>query len=367
MPTPGTTLLVAKLTEFRGETLLRFVNVATVRDVGGKRFIETLPEAARRQMSSSMKVDGPGLYAFYVSVRPIGFVSGHVTKNESPVPGAVTIGTTAPFLTVADAEGAFTLPLARDDKASVAAFELSTRASGEVHLPVESGAKINPKTNSPVQTPVKESPIVGLYALNLTGATIALESPIEKLPVKAIDFEAGSLDFDPRGSAGTLDEQISTLFPKTTEKRYAFLSTGIGSRGNAWSRMARDIVVPQGAKELVIDYVFMSQEYPTWVGTMYNDTFVAYAGGDTKFLLLETVTGNQGQWKDFYTAIGTVRESHVGGASIDGKFGGTTGARQKRIPVNGCGGRTVTLVFGISDIGDTIYDSAVAIDRIAFE
>ena len=115
MPTPGTTLLVAKLTEFRGETLLRFVNVATVRDVGGKRFIETLPEAARRQMSSSMKVDGPGLYAFYVSVRPIGFVSGHVTKNESPVPGAVTIGTTAPFLTVADAEGAFTLPLARDD------------------------------------------------------------------------------------------------------------------------------------------------------------------------------------------------------------------------------------------------------------
>lgn len=364
----GTTLLVAKLTEFRGETLLRFVNVATVRDEGGKRFIETLPAAARNQMSTSMKVDGPGLYAFYVSGRSVGFVSGTVKKNGMPVPGAVTIGTTAPFLTVADTNGAFTLPLARDDKASLAAFELATRWSGEVHLPVESGAKINPKTKAPVESPVKERPIAGFDALNLALATIDLEAPGTSAKATASDFEDGQLDsFASRGKVDVLGEQMSTLFPKTREKRYAFLTTGAGSQGNAMSRMAREIDVPPGAKELVVDYVFMSQEYPSWVGTIYNDTFVAYVGGDTKFLLTETVTGNQRQWKDFFTPIGNVRESHVAVGGVDGKFGGTTGARHKRISVEGCGGRSVTLVFGVSDVGDTIYDSAVAIDRIAFE
>jgi hypothetical protein len=48
-------------------------------------------------------------------------------------------------------------------------------------------------------------------------------------------------------------------------------------------------------------------------------------------------------------------------------LGGTTGARTARVPVEGCGGKTVTLVLAISEVGDTIYDSAVAIDRIAFE
>lgn len=55
----------------------------------------------------------------------------------------------------------------------------------------------------------------------------------------------------------------------------------------------------------------------------------------------------------------------VGG--VDKKFGGTTGARSKRIPVTGCEGKTITLVLGVSDVGDSIYDTAVAIDRIAFE
>ena len=31
------------------------------------------------------------------------------------------------------------------------------------------------------------------------------------------------------------------------------------------------------------------------------------------------------------------------------------------------GGQTVTLALGVADVGDSIYDSAVVIDRIAFE
>ncbi|MCW5837349.1 MAG: choice-of-anchor L domain-containing protein [Labilithrix sp.] len=364
----GTTLLVAKVAEFRGERLLRFVNVATVKDEGGERFIETLPEAARREMSSSMKVDGPGLYAFYLSSRPVGFVSGAVTKGGAASPGAVVIGTSAPFLTVADGSGAFTLPLARGDKASLAAYELATRWTGEAHLPVEEGGKTNPKTEAPVETPATEKPIAGLDALNLTGVTLSLEAPGADGPSPASDFEDGALgSWTPGGAVSVLDEKTSTLFPATKEQRYAFLTTGAGSIGGKVSRMTRELTIPASAKELVIDYTLLSQEYPGWVGTIYNDAFVAYVAGDTRFLLVETVTGNQGRWMDFFQPVGNVVESSATVGGVDKKFGGTTGARTKRVPVTGCEGKTITLVLGVSDVGDSIYDTAVAIDRVAFE
>ena len=125
--------------------------------------------------------------------------------------------------------------------------------------------------------------------------------------------------------------------------------------------------VPADAKELVIEYNFVSQEYPGWVGTIYNDAFVAYVAGDTHFLLAETVNGNGGRWQDYFETVGNVSQSTVSVGGVSGKFGGTTGTRTARVPVDGCAGKTVTLVLAISDVGDTISDSAVAIDRIAFE
>lgn len=363
----GATLLVAKVAEFRGESVLRFVNVATVKEENGKRFIETLPEAARRAMSPAMKVDGPGLYAFYLSSAPVGFVSGSVKKGGSPADGAVVLGTTAPFLTVADATGCFTLPLSRGEKASLAAYDLSTRWTGEAHLPIEEGGKTNPKTNAPVESPAKDQPIEGLDALNLVGVTVALTAP-DVAGEGSADFESGDLGgWTPHGSVSVLGEKMSQLFPATREKRYAFLTTGKGSSGGTTSHIAREVTIPTSASTLVIDYAFLSQEYPAWVNTIYNDAFVAYVVGDTGFLLTETVTGNDGRWSDFFQPVGNVTESKVDVGGVSGKFGGTTGARTKRIDVSGCGGQTVTLALGVADVGDSIYDSAVVIDRIAFE
>ncbi|MCW5771636.1 MAG: choice-of-anchor L domain-containing protein, partial [Rhodospirillaceae bacterium] len=261
-----------------------------------------------------------------------------------------------------------TLPLARGDKASLAAYELATRWTGEAHLPVEEGGKTNPKTEAPVETPATEKPIAGLDALNLTGVTLSLEAPGADGPSPASDFEDGALgSWTPGGAVSVLDEKTSTLFPATKEQRYAFLTTGAGSIGGKVSRMTRELTIPASAKELVIDYTLLSQEYPGWVGTIYNDAFVAYVAGDTRFLLVETVTGNQGRWMDFFQPVGNVVESSATVGGVDKKFGGTTGARTKRVPVTGCEGKTITLVLGVSDVGDSIYDTAVAIDRVAFE
>lgn len=358
----GTTLLVAKVSRFREANTLRFVNVATVREEGGKRFIETLPASARAQMSGAMKVDGPGLYAFYVSRQPVGFVSGTVTKGGAPVAGAVAIGTTAPFLMVADGAGTYTLPLARGN-AGLAAYELSTRATGEAFLPIEEGGKTNPKTNKPVETPGKDTPLPGLSAVNLTGVEIALQDPPVLAPGPG-DFESGTFEpWKAEGDTAVLSTEASVLFPASTKKNYAFLSTGDGSRRGIASRMVREVNVPAGTRALVIDYNVMTQEYPNWVGTIYNDVFVAYVSGDRGFLLAETVTGNAGKWTDFGKVVGNVDKSSV----ESGKFNGITGARQKRIALDGCEGKRITLVLGVSDVGDSIYDTAVAVQRVAFE
>ncbi len=358
----GTTLLVAKVASFQGNNTLRFVNVGTVKEENGARFIETLPAAARAQMSGAMKVDGPGLYAFFVSQTPVGFVSGTVAKSGAKVPGAVAIGTSAPFLTVADAHGGYTLPLARGN-AGVAAYELSTSATGEVFLPVEEGGKTNPKTNKPVQTKGKDTPIAGLDAVNLTGADIDLEAPPAVAP-GAGDFESGAFEpWKAEGDVAVVSDQMSTLFPGSSKTRFAFLSTGAGSRSGIASRMVRELTVPDGVKALVIEYDVMSQEYPNWVGTIYNDFFVAYAAGDQRFLVAETVSGNAGAWKNFGKQVGNVGMS----AAENGVFNGITGTRTKRIPVDGCAGKRITLVLGVSDVGDDIYDTAVAVQRVAFE
>lgn len=165
-----------------------------------------------------MNVDGPGLYAFYVSSRPIGFVSGSVANGGAPAGGA------------------------RRDRHERAVPHRRRRL-----LDVE---------------------------MRLAG------------PTPASDFEDGTLaSWTPGGATSVLDEKTSTLFAATKEKRYAFMTTG---------------------------------------------------------------AGNQGRWKDFFQPVGD-------------------GARTKRMPVTGCEGKTITLVLGVSDVGDSIYDSAVAIDGIAFE
>ncbi len=116
-----------------------------------------------------------------------------------------------------------------------------------------------------------------------------------------------------------------------------------------------------------VEYNFVSQEYPGWVNTQYNDMFYILIGGERVFLHRETVNDNAGSWLDFYQPIGNVTESSASGNGVEQKFGGKVGNRTKTFDIAKCSGQRARVIFAVSDLGDTIYDTAALINRIWFE
>jgi len=371
----GTTLLVAKVSEFQDKRMLRLVNLASVRQVDGLRILETRSELAAEHMSGAMRVDGPGLYAVFAAKEPIGFVSGTVTLGGQPVPGALLTATKAPFITFADAEGAFSIASLKG-QAGIVAYDLDSGATGQVFLPVQPAGEINPKTGEAAESPATEAPLPMLDALNLTGIEVKLEAlptpePVvasEPVAVDNLDFESGTLSpWERKGHVEVLDEDFGTLFSGSKEHQYAFLTTGAGSVEGARSALIRDFEVPAGVTKMHVRYSFLSQEYPDWLDSPYNDLFVVYLAGSTEFLVKESVQGNEEDWIDYFQPVGNVTSSpaEVGGSRQ--VFGGRLEAREATVSLKGCANGPVRVVFAVTDIGDRIYDSAAVIDAVWFE
>ena len=364
--TKNAALLVAKVTRFQGRNLLKLVNIAKRTERDGVEYIETLAETALEKMSSSMKIDGPGLYVIYLAKKPIGFASGRVEMADAPVPGALVIGTSAPFLAFTSDTGEFTIVNLRGQTGLVA-YDLETQITGEVFFPTTEDGAINPKTGAIFESPAQENSIDEVDALNLTDLVIKLTAPegetLESNP-KNLDFEVGDLsEWSPNGDVDNLSADISTLFPGTKEAHYAFVSSGEGSKDGARSALIRDIVVPQGASTMKVEYNFLSQEYPDWLNSQFNDIFAIFIAGQTQFLHKETVQSNTGKWQNYYKTIGNVNSSDA----MDGEFPGRLKQRTLSFALSICAGEEIRLVFAVSDIGDRIYDSAAVINRIWFE
>lgn len=371
----GTTLLVAKVSEFQDKRLLRLVNLASVRDVDGRRVLETRTDLAAEHMSGAMRVDGPGLYAVFAAKEPLGFVSGKVTLGGQPVPGALLTATKAPFITFADQEGAFSIASLKG-QAGIVAYDPDSGATGQVFLPVQPAGEINPKTGEAAETPATEAPLPSLDALNLTGIEVKLEAaptpevvePAEPVAVENLDFESGTLTpWERKGHVEVLDEDFETLFSGSKDHRYAFLTTGAGSEEGARSALIRDFEVPPGVTKMHLRYSFLSQEYPAWLDSPYNDLFVVYLAGSTEFLVKESVQGNEDDWIDYFQPVGNVTSSDAEVGDVHQVFGGRLEAREATVALKGCASGPVRVVFAVTDIGDRIYDSAAGIDAVWFE
>jgi Ca2+-binding RTX toxin-like protein len=114
------------------------------------------------------------------------------------------------------------------------------------------------------------------------------------------------------------------------------------------------IPVLTGAKALSFDFTFLSEEYPEFVGSSFNDFFSAKLNGkeialDTKG---NTITVNNNFFDGSITPTGTF-------------FDGQTPALTATAPVP-AGAATVTLQLQVGDVGDGIYDSAAFIGNVHF-
>ncbi len=122
--------------------------------------------------------------------------------------------------------------------------------------------------------------------------------------------------------------------------------------------------VPGNAQAFAFDFNFMSSEYPEWVGTQFNDKFLAIL--DSKGFKGNVSFDNKGNCISINNALFDVCPGcPLGAAMLQGtgyeSNGGGTGWLTTTAPV--APGETITLRFIIFDEGDHILDSAVLIDN----
>jgi len=138
-----------------------------------------------------------------------------------------------------------------------------------------------------------------------------------------------------------------------------FESTDFGAGGTADDTISLtlEMVVPSGATTLSFDFRFMSEEYPEYVGSAYNDFFYTY------------LTNSSGKYQIAFDDNGHIINVNnnffnPGIYPVGTVFDGTT----KRLTTteNVHEEERITLQFMVGDVGDGVYDTAVFLDNVRF-
>lgn len=117
-------------------------------------------------------------------------------------------------------------------------------------------------------------------------------------------------------------------------------SNGLGS-------LSQSFVIPPGYESISGRVRFLSDEWPRYYGTQYNDTYLARFSAPGQARVLASGNVNSSNWS----------------AGLLG-YNGTTPERNYTIDVSGLAGRTATLHYEVRDVGDLLVDSALAIDAV---
>lgn len=117
-------------------------------------------------------------------------------------------------------------------------------------------------------------------------------------------------------------------------------SNGLGSLSQAF-------VVPPGYETITGRIRFLSNEWPDWYGSEYNDTYLARFTAPGQVTVLASGNLNSSSWSS----------STLG-------FNGQTSERNYSLDVSAHVGKTVSLHYEVRDVGDLIVDSGLAIDAV---
>jgi RHS repeat-associated protein len=175
--------------------------------------------------------------------------------------------------------------------------------------------------------------------------------------------------FPTRGEEfGILTTGDATLAPDTS----AFASVDLGGgnvRGNTdfdVTVLALNLDVPAGANCLRFDFGFYSEEYPVYVGSAYNDAFIAELGTSTWTTSGSTIIAPDNFAFDPTGAPVSINSTGVtsmnAALAAGTTYGGGSELLQAGTPLAASGSQT--LYLSIFDQGDRILDSAVFLDDL---
>lgn len=139
----------------------------------------------------------------------------------------------------------------------------------------------------------------------------------------------------------------------------AVISSGFGSMNTeTTSSIYQTFLVPEGATTLSFSYDVVSEEPHEWVGSKYNDRFVAEIL-DTDGNLLKQLA---------YESVNTSTWYAVKGIDFPGGDQTTYHTRWKDYSsdvLKDYQGQLIVIRFTVYDCGDAIYDTAALIDSIS--
>jgi hypothetical protein len=225
-----------------------------------------------------------------------------------------------------------------------------------------------------------------MYAPSIAAiANIDLATAMDIPPASIISISLGTSD--PQG-AFVFNTPLAG-FP-TRGSSFAVLSTGIAAnaslpnssgslsaqlvglnnnQGNDLVQFTLTLHVPAGAKFWAVDWKFLSEEFPEFVGSPYNDAFFIETP-DSNIIITDNIAlSNRNVAYDPFgsrvsintTGATGMTSANAAGTTYDGATATLTTAA--RIPD---GATQVTIVFSVTDLGDSIYDTAVFLDNFRF-
>lgn len=136
-----------------------------------------------------------------------------------------------------------------------------------------------------------------------------------------------------------------------------------GAAGQDQVQLQLQLDPPDGVTCLTFDFRFFSEEYPEYVGSAFNDTFTAEIIDTDLQLSGGTIVTPYNFGYD--SAGNAISVNTVLGMTDDEEttFDGTTPLLQAITPAETNDAGDVLVTLTVQDVGDSIYDSAVALDN----
>ena len=310
-------------------------------------FTETASRQASDIVTNSIGDPGirmAGVYAFLANTGS-GFVKGVVFDSGGLRAGALVGSNKNPLVSVTNALGRYHLFISGDGPFTVTAFDPFAGSEGAASGTISvSGATVTASISLTVQRS-RASALVG---------------------IRNSGFELGNLEgWVTSGSAIAQKKREPTstgdVIQPTEGDWMAAISTGPGAVGSIGSSLRQRFHVPAGAGTLRLDYNFVSEEFPEFLGTIFDDSFRALiTTPDGQITFAQVSVNRSGGFK------------LIGDCFLPGGDNtcGMTGWREATVDLSRWAGTgsiiDVELLFSAIDAGDSVYDTLVLIDNIRF-
>ncbi|MGE3175945.1 MAG: choice-of-anchor L domain-containing protein [Vicinamibacterales bacterium] len=123
---------------------------------------------------------------------------------------------------------------------------------------------------------------------------------------------------------------------------------------------------PAGSQCLGFDFAFFSEEFPEYVGSAFNDVFLAELGGSNFTMSGNDITAPRNFAVDPLGSLISVNNLFGVTSGTKSTYDGGTSVLRALAPLPPTAFPTVELVLTILDVGDSIFDSAVMLDNFKF-